>query len=839
MSSTPDRSTDAAFDFIANTPHLRGEQTVESLMADYASHLCFSLAKDRFTATPRDKFYALSLAVRDRLMERWIKTQQTHHQQHAKRVYYLSLEYLMGRALSNNIINLRCDDLVRQAMQKLGVSVDELLDVEVDAGLGNGGLGRLAACFVDSLATLELPAIGYGLRYDYGIFRQTIKNGYQLEEPDDWLRHGNPWEMARPEYAQRVQFGGRVEAVPVGDGRQLKWVDTEPVIGIPYDMPIVGFGCNTVNNLRLWSSKARLEFDFQDFDRGDYFGAVEAKNAAENITKVLYPNNNNYQGKELRFRQQYLFVSCSLQDIIRRYLVDNRDFGAFTDRVALQLNDTHPALAIPELMRLLMDNHGVGWDQAWEITRNVTGYTNHTLLPEALEQWPVRFFEKLLPRHLELLYEINRRFLRQVQTRYPLDEHKLQRMSLIEEAGPDGKSVRMANLAIVGSKSVNGVAALHTQLLKSKLFPDFAELWPERFNNKTNGVTPRRWLLLCNPELATLISERIGDGWVKDLGQLRKLEAAVEDKKFCARFRAIKRANKQRLAQLIQQTTGVVVSPDSLFDVQVKRLHEYKRQMLNVFHIIMRYQRLKQNPDLDLVPRTFIFGGKSAPGYFMAKLMIKLVNAVADVVNADEALRSKLKVVFVPNYSVSLAEKIMPAADLSEQISTAGMEASGTGNMKFALNGALTIGTLDGANVEIKEEVGDDHIFIFGNTTEQVETVRRDPGYCGRRYYEQDDEIRRMCDLLFRNFFNLEEPGVFEPIRQKVLDGPDPFLHLADLRMYADAQDRVDQKYRDPEGWTRSAILNVARIGKFSSDRTIGEYNREIWRVKPIRVQVD
>jgi len=828
--------TAATFDYLATAPHARGEQGTEAFKRDFASHLRYSLAKDRYTATARDRFMALSMAVRDRIVAGWIRTQQEHHRRDVKRAYYLSFEYLMGRALYNNVLNLRADDVVRDALDELGIDLKELAELEVDAGLGNGGLGRLAACFVDSLASLDLPAIGYGLRYDFGIFTQTIKDGHQFEKPDDWLRYGTPWQIARPEYTQEVHFGGRVEVVTEAGVTRHQWVDTESIIGVPFDMPIVGYGGNTINTLRLWSATARQEFDFHDFNKGDYFGAVEDKNAAENITRVLYPNDNNYLGKELRFKQQYFFVACSLADILRRYLASHDDFDAFTDKVALQLNDTHPAMAIPELMRLLMDNHGLVWERAWAITSAVTGYTNHTLLPEALERWPVSFFERFLPRHLEIVYEINRRFLRQVQTRYPFDRDRVRRMSLIEEGNGQDKQVRMAYMSIVGSRSVNGVAALHTQLLKQNMFRDFFELTPEKFNNKTNGITPRRWLLQANPFLAQLITERIGEGWVTDLDKLRALEPAAKDPSFRQAFRRIKRQNKEVLAKVIRERAGVVVSPDSIFDVQIKRLHEYKRQLMNVLHIVMLYNRLKHDPELDLVPRTFIFGGKAAPGYFMAKQVIKLIHCVGDVINADDLLRGKLKVVFIPNYSVSLAEKIIPAAEVSQQISTAGMEASGTGNMKFALNGALTVGTLDGANVEIREEVGEDNIFIFGLTVEEVEALKADPSYHPRRFYEQDEEIREALDLVARDFFNMDEPGEFKPLLGKILDSRDPFLNLADLRAYADAMSEMETLYRDQDAWDQKAILNVARVGKFSSDRTISDYNKDIWHLKPVRV---
>jgi glycogen phosphorylase len=700
----------------------RTSMTTDGLRHDFEQQLYYTLAKDRYTASDRDRYYALALAIRDRLIERWIATQQTHHKNKVKRIYYLSLEFLMGRLLGNNVINLRMEDVCRGALSQLGLNWNELRDYEDDAGLGNGGLGRLAACFLDSMATMNLPAVGYGLRYDFGIFDQIIVNGYQVEQPDDWLKFGYPWEITHPESTFDVQFEGRVETRPGPKGKEWFWVDTRRVIGIPYDLPVVGYGGNTVNTLRLWSAKAAEEFDLDDFNRGSYVEAVENKVLAENLTKVLYPNDNVFEGKELRLKQQYFFVSCSLQDILRRFKSGESKWDLFPDRAFIQLNDTHPSLVIPELMRLLMDQEGLGWDQAWRITSASTGYTNHTILPEALEKWPVTMLEHLLPRHMQIIYEINARFMRDVASRYPLDEDRLRRMSIITEDG--AKHVRMAHLAIVGSSSVNGVAKLHTELLKTEVLRDFAEFWPGKFNNKTNGITPRRWLLKANPRLAQLITEAIGDQWITDLDQLQRLEPFCDDPTFRARFRAVKRHNKEALAEYIVKELGVVVSPDSLFDVQVKRLHEYKRQLLLVLYIIVLYNRLKHNLALDIAPRTFIFSAKAAPDYAMAKLIIKLIHQVAEVVNRDPQVCEKMKVVFLPNYRVSLAQRIIPAADLSEQISLAGTEASGTGNMKLQLNGALTIGTLDGANVEILEEVGSDNIFIFGLTTPQVSQLR-------------------------------------------------------------------------------------------------------------------
>ncbi len=803
----------------------------EGLRQDFERHLRRTLAKDRYTATDRDRYYALALTVRDRLIERWIATQQTHHKQNVKRIYYLSLEFLIGRLLGNNVINLKLEDGCRDAMAELGLDWELLRDREVDAGLGNGGLGRLAACFIDSMATLNLPAIGYGLRYDFGIFNQRIINGYQVEQPDEWLKLGYPWEIAHPEFSFPVQFEGRVEMRSGPSGQEWRWVNTKTVMGMPYDLPVVGYGGSTVNTLRLWSAKAAEEFDLDDFNRGEYVDAVANKVLAENLTKVLYPNDNVFEGKELRLKQQYFFVSCSLQDILRRFKSDGNQWDAFPDKVFMQLNDTHPTLVIPELMRLLMDREGLAWDQAWDITTQSTGYTNHTILPEALEKWPVSMLERQLPRHLQIIYEINARFMRDVSSRYLLDEDRLKRMSIIEE--DEEKHVRMAHLAIVGSCSVNGVAKLHSDLLKNVVLRDFAEYFPAKFNNKTNGITPRRWLLKANPALAQLITRTIGDLWITDLDQLARLESFADDAGFQEQFFHAKRLNKEMLAKHIEGELGISVSPDSLFDVQVKRLHEYKRQLLMMLYIIVRYQRIKRDQDLDIVPRTFIISAKAAPGYGMAKLIIKLIHQVAEVINRDPQIGDKLKVVFLPNYRVSLAEKIIPAADLSEQISLAGTEASGTGNMKLQLNGALTIGTLDGANVEIMEEVGRDNIFIFGLTTQEVE--RRRAGYQPREIYNADEDIRRAIELIERNFFSMLEPGIFEPLTHELLS-QDRYMLLADFRQYIDTQDQVDASYIDRNGWIRKAILNVARAGKFSSDRTIREYTSEIWHVDPCEI---
>ena len=813
-------------------PHAHILSDADRLRVHFEHHLRYSLAKDRYTATDHDRYYALAQTVRDRLIERWITTQQTHHSKKVKRIYYLSLEFLIGRLLGSNVISLQVEDTCREALAQLGLDWNILRDHEMDAGLGNGGLGRLAACFLDSIATMNLPAVGYGLRYDFGIFNQRIVNGYQVEQPDEWLKLGYPWEIAHPEYTFTVQFEGRVESRPGPKGPEWHWVDTRNVIGIPYDLPVVGYGGQTVNTLRLWSAKAAAEFDLDDFNRGSYVEAVANKVRAENLTKVLYPNDNVLVGKELRLRQQYFFVSCSVQDILRRFQADGQDWASFPDKAFLQLNDTHPALVIPELMRLLIDREGLPWDQAWQITTDSIGYTNHTILPEAMEKWSAGLFEHLLPRHMQIVYEINARFLRDVAVRYPMDNDRLRRMSIVEDDGE--RHIRMAHLAVVGCCSVNGVAELHTRLLREKVLPDFAAFWPEKFNNKTNGITPRRWLLKANPPLARLLTATIGDGWITDLAQLRKLAKFADDPAFQEKFRAAKRQNKQVLARTIASELEIDVSPDSLFDVQVKRMHEYKRQLLLALYIIVLYNRIKHNLPLDIVPRTFIFAGKAAPGYYTAKLVIKLINQIAEVVNRDPQVNHKIKVAFLPNYRVSLAEKIIPAADLSEQISLAGTEASGTGNMKLQLNGALTIGTLDGANIEIREEVGADNIFIFGMTAEEVE--QRKGSYNPWDIYHADEEIRRAVDMISQNFFSLLEPGIFAPLIHALLDGGDRYMLLADLRDYIATQEKVDALYRDRREWTRRAILNVAHAGKFSSDRTIREYSRDIWHLKPCRI---
>jgi starch phosphorylase len=810
--------------------------SVEAIQRDFRNHLKYTLAKDKYSATHHDRYYALAMTVRDRLVERWIQTSQTYYKKDVKRVYYLSMEYLMGRALGNNVINLGMEDEVRDAMQELGLDWNSLRDFERDAGLGNGGLGRLAACFLDSLATLELPGYGYGLRYDYGIFRQVIRDGFQVEEPDNWLRFGYPWEIERPEFQLEVHFGGEVQIEHDNHRAVPRWIGYETAIGVPYDVPIAGFGNNTVNNLRLWTAKATEEFDLEFFNNGDYVRAYEAKMENENISKVLYPNDKIDKGKELRFKQQYFFVSCSLQDIVRRFKVSHQDFSRFPERVAIQLNDTHPAISIAEIMRIFLDLERMEWDEAWNLTTATFGYTNHTLMPEALETWSVRLFEQFLPRHITIIYEINRRFLRNVLNKFPNDHDRVVRMSLIQEGHE--KQVRMAYLSVVGSHSVNGVAGLHSELIKQRLFRDFYEMWPEKFNNKTNGITQRRWLLKCNPALASLITDRIGDGWIKDLSQFKQLESLADDATFQKELMAIKRANKVLLAELIERENGVPVDPDSLFVSQVKRLHEYKRQVLNVMHILHRYAVLKANKDHDYLPRTFIFSAKAAPGYALAKLIIKLINDVAGIINHDPEVNDKLRVVFLADYRVSLAERIIPGTDLSEQISTAGTEASGTGNMKFQLNGALTIGTLDGANVEIREEVGPENFFLFGKTVEEIESMRQNGSYNPWHHYYDDLVIKRVMDNFNGDFLNLEQPTLYKPLWDNLLTHGDYYCHMADFRSYIEAEEHVDMVYRDSARWAKMCIMNIANTGKFSSDRTIKQYGDEIWGIKPCPIDV-
>lgn len=799
-------------------------------------HLISTLARHPASATPRDWWVATALAVRDTIHERMIATQRRHNEKNVRRLYYFSLEYLMGRLFGNNLLATGLLDAARVALEALGQDFEQIREAEADMGLGNGGLGRLAACFLDSLATLDYPALGYGIYYEFGLFKQAFQQGHQVERPDNWIIFGSPWEVVRPEYAQEVRLFGRVENVFDDRGNaRPRWVDTKTILGVPHDIPIAGYGTTTVNLLRLWASKSTEDFDLEAFNRGGYVEAVREKAIGETVSKVLYPNDKTENGKELRLMQQYFFVACSLRDIIRRHFRQPANsWDNFSDKVAVQLNDTHPAIAIVELLRILLDEENMAWDAAWAITSRTFAYTNHTLLPEALEKWTVELFARLLPRHLQIIYVLNEQLLLAVERQWPGDNWKKTVCSLIEENGH--KQVRMANLSVVGSHAVNGVAEIHTALLKQNLFPEFNELYPGKFQNKTNGITPRRWLLKSNPRLAALLTRKLGRAdWVRDLDLLRGLEKFAEEPAFQREFMAIKRANKVDLAAVIKTECGLVVSPDAIFDVQIKRLHEYKRQHLNLLHIMTLYRRLLQNPSLDLVPRVFIFGAKAAPGYDLAKNIIRAINVIGAHINADERIGGKLKVAFLPNYRVSLAEKIIPAADLSEQISTAGKEASGTGNMKLSLNGALTIGTLDGANVEIRDEVGTDNIFIFGLTVEAVVALTA-KGYCSQDYYQADAELRAIIDWLGSDYFTPGEPGAFGPLHHSLLAGGDPFLLLADYRSYCTAQASADQAYRDPAQWARRAILNTARLGKFSSDRTIREYAKDIWHLPAVKV---
>jgi len=818
----------------AGSEDIRTGLSPAALAQAVADNLHYVQARVPEIATRNDWYMALACTVRDRLLDRWIKTVQGMLTSKDVRVVcYLSAEFLMGPQLGNSLINLGIYDPAREAVGRLKLDLDELLAQEEEPGLGNGGLGRLAACFMDSLSTLEVPAIGYGIRYEFGIFDQEIRDGWQVEVTDKWLRLGNPWEIPRPEIAFDVKLGGHTEHYRDERGRQrVRWIPARVVKGVAYDTPVTGYRVTTTNLLRLWKAEASESFDFAAFNTGDYFGAVHDKVASETISKVLYPNDDPYAGKQLRLAQQYFFVSCSLQDMIRLQRITKKGLDRFHERFAVQLNDTHPSIAVAELMRLLVDEYQMDWDEAWGITQKTFAYTNHTLLPEALEKWPLALFASQLPRHLEIIYEINRRFLDEVRTKYPGDDQRLARLSLIEESGD--KSVRMAHLASVGSHAINGVAALHTDLLKKTVLHDFYELWPEKFHNVTNGVTQRRWMVLSNPQLAKLITTHIGDRWVSHLeDELRRLEPLADDPAFQREWRKVKAENKRALAAVIKDRTGVVVDPDSLFDIQVKRLHEYKRQHLNVLHVVTLYNRLKAGRGAAVTPRTVIFGGKAAPGYMMAKLIIKLINAVADVVNRDPDVSNSLKVVFFPDFNVKNGQRVYPAADLSEQISTAGKEASGTGNMKFSMNGALTIGTLDGANVEIREAVGPDNFFLFGLTAEEVSELKA-RGYQPRGYYESSPELREALDLIGSGHFSNGDRDLFRPLVDSLLTRDD-YLLLADYQAYLDCQDRVSHAYRDQKHWTRMSILNVARMGQFSSDRSIQQYCSDIWQVKPVR----
>lgn len=804
----------------------------KSIDEDFLRYYNRTLGRDKQHCTDHYLYEALAYTVRDRLMERWKNTRFAYEEGNARRTCYLSLEFLMGRALGNAMLNLGITDEVASVLYDYGIELEEVADAEHDAGLGNGGLGRLAACFLDSCATLQLPVLGYGLRYEYGMFRQELINGYQLEEPDHWLRDGNPWELERPEYTQRIHFGGRTEVFNDENGeRRVRWVATHDVLAVPYDIPIPGYGNDTVNSLRLWKATSTDEFDLDDFNAGDYAQAVESKNDAEHITMVLYPNDASENGKELRLRQQYLLASASLKDVLRRWVrLNGRNFDTLSDKHCFQLNDTHPSIAVAELMRLLVDEHRIDWNTAWGMVNRSMAYTNHTLLPEALEKWPVYLFDNMLPRMMEIIYEINARFLAEVSRRWPGDTDRLRRMSIIEEG--DTPMVRMAYLAIVGSFSVNGVAELHSRLLKEGLFHDFYKMWPDKFNNKTNGVTQRRWLSMCNPGLNKLITEQIiGDGWTTKLDQLRTLAPCAGDADFRQRWHDIKMDNKQRLATLVESQCGVKFNCNALFDVQVKRIHEYKRQLLNALHVIHLYNRIKRGDTENWTNRCVLIGGKAAPGYAIAKLIIKLISNVARVINDDPEVGDLLKVVFFPNYRVSVMETICPGADLSEQISTAGKEASGTGNMKFMMNGAVTIGTLDGANIEILEEVGDDNFFLFGLTAEQVDEKRKD--YRPWEIIATDEDLHAVMKLLQSGHFSRFEINLFEPLISAINSAQDPWLTAADFRSYVDAQERVAEAYRDRERWTRMSILNTANSGKFSTDRTMLDYNKEIWRLTP------
>lgn len=799
-----------------------------------SNHLLYSEGKSPKSATGRDWYEASAHAVRDRLIEGWSKTVDANNEQDPKRVYYLSLEFLIGRTLSNASLNMGIEPQLREGLKQLGQDMERIEEIEIDAALGNGGLGRLAACFLDSMASLDLPGQGYGIRYEYGMFNQRIENGQQIERPDNWLRYGNPWEFQRPEHLYPVRFFGHVVHIPVAQGvTEHRWVDGETVLAMAYDVPIPGFATETVNNLRLWAAKATSEFDLDSFNAGDYIGAVEQKGITESLSKVLYPNDSTAMGRELRLKQEYFFVSASIQDILQRFLTEHSDWNQLPEKVAIQLNDTHPAIAVAEMMYQLHDVHKLKWEKAWDWVSQIFAYTNHTLMPEALETWGVEKMQRVLPRHMEIIFEINHRFLAEVNHNFPGDTELLRRVSIIDENG--GRRVRMAHLAVVGSHTVNGVAAIHSELLKTTLFADFHRIFPNKFINVTNGITPRRWLNQCNPGLTQLIASRIGKGFIHDLAQLKKLEKFSDDAAFRKEFRAVKHANKLRLADYIEAKVGIKVDPNSLFDVQIKRIHEYKRQLLNVLHVITMYNRIRSGQVKDVTPRTVIFGGKAAPGYRMAKQIIRLINDVASIVNHDPAVHGLLKVVFLPNYDVSLAEKMFPASDLSEQISTAGTEASGTGNMKMALNGALTIGTLDGANVEILEEVGAENIFIFGLTTPEVAELRTQ-GYRSWDYYNSNAELRLVLDMIGSGFFSVEEPDRYRQIFDNLTHHNDHYLLQADYASYVATQEKVSALYRDKEEWTRRAVLNVARMGKFSSDRTINEYAKNVWHVNPVKI---
>ena len=822
---------------MATEPRTRYGHAAKDIAKDFAEQLKYTFDADVYHTTEESRYQALAMAIRDRIIHQWDLSRKTQRAKSAKRVYYLSLEFLMGRAMTNNIINLGLEKNVREALSSLGYQLEDLVDQEPDAGLGNGGLGRLAACFLDSLATLEIPAYGYGIRYNYGIFNQQVRNGWQVEQPDNWLKDGNPWEIKRSDLVYPVYFGGEVKVLRENGRDIFKWIPSEQVNGMAYDTPIIGYGGKTINTLRLWSAQSPMEFSFQEFNSGDYTEAVRHKINAENISQVLYPNDTLYMGKELRLKQQYFFVACSLADIVRRFKRKEKySWSKFPDEAAIQLNDTHPSIAVPELMRILIDQEDLSWDEAWDITVRTLGYTNHTLMPEALEKWSIPMLEAILPRHMQIIYEINHRFIQKAASYFPLQNEKLAKVSIIEESNP--KMVRMANLAIIGTHSTNGVAQLHSDLLKSSMFPEFNMIFPERFNNKTNGITQRRWLLDANPLLAAKISEAIGDGWITDFSQISKLAPFADDKAFREDFAKIKHEAKVHAADFLRKDSGIVIDPDTIMDVQVKRIHEYKRQLMNALNILMIYDRLKNDAAFaaSFPPTTFLFGGKAAPGYVNAKLIIKFINNIAHVINTDPAVRGKLAVFFMPNYRVTMAEHVIPCTNISEQISTAGLEASGTGNMKFMVNGALTMGTLDGANVEIAQEVGDENIFIFGHKEEEIVALKKD--YRPMDWVEKDELIRRVVELVDNNHFNLNEPGIFEPLRRSLFEYGDKYCIFADLRMYHDRHNEATDLYRDDfDSFCRKSILNIAASGKFSSDRTIKEYADEIWHVSPCPVK--
>ncbi len=830
----PTNSTDV--ETIVRIEDDRTGTSIETLRRAMADHLFYTIGRFPELATKHDLYMALSYTVRDRLLHRWINTVETYFKEKVRIVCYLSAEFLMGPQLGNNLLSMGLEKQFSEAAELSGILLEDMIDEEEEPGLGNGGLGRLAACYLDSLATLSIPAIGYGIRYEFGIFDQEIHDGWQVEVTDKWLRLGNPWEIARPEAAVEVKIGGRIDIHTDAQGKNIvDWIPEHIISGVPYDTPVPGYKTNTANTLRLWKAEAKESFDFQAFNAGDYLGAVNDKVFSENVSKVLYPNDNVAQGKRLRLEQQYFFVACSLQDCVRILKASGSSIEQFHEKFAFQLNDTHPSIAVPELMRILMDEHGMEWNQAWTITTNTFAYTNHTLLPEALEKWSVPLFAAVLPRHINIIYEINRRFLDQVRKLYPNDEAIVQRLSLIDDSGTH--YVRMANLACVGSHAINGVAALHTELLKQDVLADFFKLWPEKFSNKTNGITPRRFIALANPDLTKLITSKIGDGWLQDLTLLKNLEPFADDPGFLREWAQVKRDQKVRLAKYIFKHCHIEVDPDSLYDVQAKRMHEYKRQHLNVLHIVYLYNQIKKNPDLKITPRTFLFAGKAAPGYFSAKLVIKLINSVADVINNDKDVAGRIKVAFIPDFNVTLGQILYPAADLSEQISTAGKEASGTGNMKFALNGALTIGTLDGANIEMLEDIGEENFFLFGLTAAQVHELKA-KGYRPQDYYDKNPALREVIELIKNGHFSPDEPSRFRAITDQLLYHDD-YLLFADFDSYVACQERAAQAYSEQSNWTRMSVLNVARMGKFSSDRSIREYCEDIWHVEPVQVELE